>query len=144
MKIYFETIVEAELDTVKEGFNEDLFLALKPWWMPAKLISFGMEQGDLVTLSFPLGQSWISVLTQEDDSSPDYFQFIDEGQKLPFPLTEWKHIHRLEAAASGTKIIDNIEYKATNSLISRLLYPLLWYSFKIRGPIYCKRFMNKT
>jgi len=149
MKIYFETIVEKELKSVKDGFNEELFRALKPWWVPASLKEFGMEKDDLVVLEFPLRQRWISKLTEVDDSSDSYFQFIDEGIELPFPLVSWRHRHRLEKVKvedsfSGTKIIDHIEFSAANKVISLFIYPLLWYSFKVREPIYCERFSKNT
>lgn len=145
MKIYFETIVQANLEAVVAGFDEELFTALKPWWIPAKLKQFGMDVSDKVILEFPMRQQWISEITSVDLKEDKYFQFIDEGIELPFPLKTWKHIHRLEKIDSNqTKIIDNIEYNGLFGILTFLMYPLLWYSFKIRETIYCERLNAKS
>jgi len=145
MKIYFETKVEANLPEVKDGFNEELFLALKPWWMPAELIQFGMELNDKVVLKIPPNQTWISVITKIDQEEDLLFQFIDEGETLPFPLKSWRHIHRLESTEDGgTNIIDDINFSTGFMLLDCTIYPILWLSFSGRPRVYCKRFRKNS
>lgn len=146
MHIKVKTQVSQPLQSVKEGFNQELFLKLNPPFPPVSLLRFdGCSTGDIVELllDFKVSkQKWISEITF-DNETENKFEFIDEGIVLPFPFSYWKHHHILEANQDGCEIIDSIEYRAKNRIVTTLLYPLLLLQFVYRKPVY-KRIFNKT
>ncbi len=143
MKIIIKTKVEQDYLTVKEGFTEDLFLKLAPPFPPVKLIRFdGSKKGDTVSLELNMllfKQTWTSLIT-EDKTDENGFFFIDEGKKLPFFLSYWKHQHKVWAFPNGSIIEDEIDFKGRGIFLSILLYPALYLQFLYRKPIYKKLF----
>lgn len=143
MQLQVTTQVKQTLQNVKEGFNQDLFLKLNPPFPRVSLKRFdGCSTGDIVELELDFvvkKQSWVSEITFDKDS-PERFEFIDEGVVLPFPFKYWKHHHILNGNKQGCQIIDSIEYKAGNKLVSILLYPLLLLQFVYRKPVYKRVF----
>ncbi len=144
MKIRFEAKVSKSLSLVKNAFNHELFLSLKPPIMQLKLLRFdGCKPGDEVHLkmgAFGITQNWISVITSAKETEQEW-QFIDEGKVIPWPLLKWKHVHSVIAlSANESLIIDDIEYEGVNPLMTALLYPSLWFSFSVRPRIYRKYF----
>lgn len=144
MKLYFEAQVKTNVVEIKNGFNQDLFLKLKPPGMVLKLERFdGCEKGNEVHLKMGLPgalQSWISEIT-DSSQGDDFWQFIDEGKVLPKPFTYWKHIHRVEKINDGqSRISDSIEYHCKSQLTEKVLWLPLWLSFSIRPGVYRKVF----
>ncbi|WKK79080.1 SRPBCC family protein [Marivirga arenosa] len=144
MHIKLKTQVSQGYLKVKEGFNEKLFLSLNPPFPPVKLKEFGgSEKGDKVhlQLNFILfKQDWISRITF-DNTDDSVFEFIDEGEKLPFFLKYWKHHHIVEKSSEQTSnIIDDITFKSPFILFDFILYPVLLLQFAYRKPIYRKLF----
>ncbi|MBO3698727.1 hypothetical protein [Roseivirga sp. E12] len=143
MNVKVTTKVNQALPLVKAGFNEELFLKLNPPFPSVSLLRFdGCGSGDIVELllDFKLAkQKWVSEITY-DNETPERFEFIDEGIVLPFPFSYWKHHHILIGNAEGCEIVDSIEYKAKNKLITILLYPLLLLQFVYRKPVYRRVF----
>ncbi len=147
MKIRFETKVQKRLSAVKAAFDQELFLALKPPGMQLKLIRFdGCKPGDEVHLkmgAFGLLQDWVSHITSSIEDEKQW-QFVDEGQVIPWPLKHWKHVHRVESIGdSEALIIDDIEFTAPNSALTALLFPSLWLSFSVRPSRYRKFFKEE-
>lgn len=140
MKIYFNTVVYKDLKTVKAGFNQDLFRALKP-----PLVSLVIEKFDGCTVGSEVhlklksvgpSQRWVSLITEEKNES-DQWYFIDEGRVLPWPLTSWKHVHRvISIDEKSSRIVDDITYECGHPLLSLLFYPALWFSFSFRPARY--------
>ena len=146
MKLYFEAQVKSTVRDIKKGFNEDLFLKLKPPGIVLKLERFdGCEKGDEVHLKMGapgLLQSWVSEITDSQEGD-DFWQFIDEGKVLPKPFTYWKHIHRVEKINDGeSSISDSIEYHCKSQLVEKTLWLPLWLSFSIRPGVYRKVFKS--
>ncbi len=143
MHVKVTTQVRQSLAQVKAGFNQDLFLKLNPPFPEVSLLRFdGCLKGDLVELllDFKVGkQKWVSEITFDNETA-DRFEFIDEGIMLPFPFRFWKHHHLLIGNAQGCQIVDSIEYKANNKLMTMLLYPLLFLQFVYRKPVYKRVF----
>ena len=127
MNITLRSKVSRELNAISKQFDERLFRYLLP--PGAQLIEFGgSREGDRVHLKLPLAGEWVSEIT-EHGSSLDSWYFIDEGRKLPFPLSGWRHKHILHRAGDSTTIEDNMNF-STGSLITDLLfYPVLYLSF---------------
>ncbi|MEM6722617.1 MAG: hypothetical protein AAF598_01195 [Bacteroidota bacterium] len=145
MEIRIQTRVAQDKDTVYAGFNEDLFLKLKPPGVGLKLLRFdGSNTGDIVhlELDFKLFKTeWKSEITEaKANDSINYF--IDEGVKghLPFFLKEWKHQHRVLKDQDGAIIEDWINYKSPFWLMTVLMYPAMYLQFLARKPIYRKVF----
>lgn len=139
MHLKVTTQVNQTLPSVKAGFNQELFLKLNPPFPSVSLIRFdGCYTGGIVELllDFKVAkQKWVSEITF-DKTSSDRFEFIDEGVVLPFPFRYWKHHHILIGNAKGCQVIDSIEYRANNKLMTVLLYPLLLLQFLYRKPVY--------
>jgi len=132
----------AELPSVKKGFNLSLFKALNPPWMPTKVVRFdGCSPGDVVRLKlglWPLQLDWVSQITEEKYDAEAWY-FVDEGVVLPFFLKKWRHLHRVESMDGQCRVIDQIELQFKTVFWSRLLMPMMRYQFAYRKPIYAKR-----
>lgn len=139
MKIRFETRVKGNYQEVMKRFDRDLFEALKPRQGEMEIVEFtGSETGDRVHLKFssPLKMEWISdIVDHGTDEKRAYF--IDEGVKLPFPLSFWRHKHIVEKVDEHhSLIIDDIEYKASPSFLTPVMYPALYAAFSPRKKVY--------
>lgn len=146
MRITLQTEVTEHWTKVKEGFNGDLFLQLNPPLPKVKLLRFdGSEKGDLVSmeLDFILWKDqWTSLITSDSETESG-FDFIDEGEKLPFPFKRWKHHHIVKEKQPGSVIIDDIQFSSGIFILDLLLYPLLYLQFLYRKPIYKRVFSKK-
>ncbi|WP_266365236.1 SRPBCC family protein [Tellurirhabdus rosea] len=148
MRLTLRTPVRQPLAQVWAGFDETLFNQLSPPFPPVKALRFdGCQKGDVVhlRLNFLLfGQDWISLITDQQETADEIF-FIDEGTKLPFFLSSWRHKHRLIRQGNQTLIADEITYRTPGGLLTDLLfYPLLWAQFAYRKPIYKRSFAQKN
>jgi ligand-binding SRPBCC domain-containing protein len=147
MKINIETAVNQSVNQVWEQFDEKLLMQLSPPFPPVKLISFGQKIGEKVTLElnfFIIRQLWVSIITDFYLSVEENY-FIDEGVQLPFFLKYWKHKHRIvKNDNSGSKIIDEIEFRTPTILTDYIFYPILYLQFLYRKPIYRKLFKIPT
>jgi ligand-binding SRPBCC domain-containing protein len=143
MNIIISTKVNQSLPKVWEGFNLDLFSKLAPPFPPVVVKQFdGCIKGDKVhlELNFILfKQDWISDIIDQNASDSEIY-FVDEGSKLPFFLSYWKHRHRMVKDGEGTVIIDDITFKTPSILTDYLFYPLMYLQFLYRKPIYRKVF----
>ena len=144
MEIKIATHVSQDYNRVFEGFTEDLFQNLAPSIIPTKLLRFdGSKKGDEVHLMIgpgKLAQRW-EALVVEDGKDQNKIYFIDVGQRLPFPLKEWKHRHLIQNnPEGGTIIVDHITFKTVHPLLAPLFYPFFWWMFWIRKPVYRKFF----
>ena len=143
MNIKISTKVNQSLLKVWEGFNLELFSKLAPPFPPVEVKEFGgCLKGDKVhlELNFILfKQDWISDIVDQKRTETEIY-FIDEGTKLPFFLSYWKHKHRLVKDNEGTLIIDEINFKTPTILTDYLFYPLMYLQFLYRKPIYKKVF----
>ncbi|PSL03437.1 SRPBCC family protein [Cecembia rubra] len=146
MKINISTQVQQDYLSVKEGFNENLFLKLSPPFPPVKLLRFdGSSKGDLVILELNFlftRQKWVSEITAEQTNGNEFY-FVDEGIELPFFLKKWKHKHRIIRKGKQSLIRDEIEYEGHFGITTLLLYPVLYLQFLYRKPIYKKIFRIK-
>lgn len=138
-QILLETIVKGDHIEVMEQFDQKLFEALSPKQAKIELITFtGSKKGDRVHVRFisPFKADWTSNITADyQDEKQAYF--IDEGDLMPFGLAYWKHIHRVERIDDTTcKIVDDINYKAKNALLTLLLYPVFLIGFYPRKKVY--------
>ena len=147
MKLTIQTSVQQSYQQVWAGFTKDLFTKLSPPFPPVKVIRFdGCLKGDIVELELNFlvfKQSWKSLITNQQTTDVDIF-FLDEGIKLPFFLSSWRHYHRIIKDSNNTIIADEIEFRTPTILTDYLLYPLLWAQFAYRKPIYRSVFNRKT
>ncbi|MCC5931774.1 MAG: hypothetical protein JJU28_21185 [Cyclobacteriaceae bacterium] len=143
MRIIIKTQVRSDWQTVKDAFNESLLKRLSPPFPPARLVRYdGNSPGNLIEieLNFLVFKAyWVSIITAEQENISGY-SFTDEGYKLPFFLSRWKHIHKITENPNGTLIIDDIEFGTGYLLSDFILYPALWLQFMYRKPIYKKVF----
>ncbi|MEZ4900785.1 MAG: hypothetical protein R2822_03050 [Spirosomataceae bacterium] len=143
MKLSLQTPVQRPYKQVWLGFTEELFQKLSPPFPPVKVIQFdGCKKGDSVILElnfFLFKQRWTSLITEQEINKSEIF-FVDEGIKLPFFLSFWKHRHRIIKNQNQTIISDEIEFRTPFWGTDYLFYPLLWLQFAYRKPIYRKVF----
>jgi len=143
MKIRIQTKVNQSYHQVFEGFNEDLFLALKPPLLPLKLLKFdGCKTGDEVHIQLGAGfltQRWDALIIEDAASDEEYY-FIDKGVQLPFFLKTWQHRHRILKADEGAYIVDDIDYQTPFWLLDYLMYPVMYLQFYARKPVYKRVF----
>jgi ligand-binding SRPBCC domain-containing protein len=143
MKLVLKTKVQGYYTDVMEAFDRQLFEALAPPIGKLEIVEFtGSKKGDIVHLRFlsPLKAEWISDITDHGQDEKSTY-FIDVGRVLPPGLKFWKHRHIVEKIDDKTSfIIDDISYKGLNSVLSWLMYPILFLSFYPRKRIYRKYF----
>jgi ligand-binding SRPBCC domain-containing protein len=146
LKLKIKTRVEAPLEIVQKGFDQHLFQALNPPFPKVKVMKFdGSKPGDTVSLQLNFvffKQLWTSEITAEEIRE-GYWHFVDQGVQLPFFLSQWKHIHRVEAvSANSSCIIDDITFSTGTLLTDLLFYPAMLAQFAYRIPVY-KRYFAK-
>lgn len=139
MNIQLKTKVDGNYRKIIRLFDRKLFEALKPSYGKMEIIEFtGSKKGDRVHLRFlsPFKTEWISEITENgEDENQSYF--IDEGIKVPFPLTSWKHKHIVQKISENESyIIDDMTFKGFGFLFTLLLYPALYIAFYPRKNIY--------
>jgi len=146
MKISVHTKVSASIETIQNGFNEELFMALNPPFPKVEVSQFdGCMEGDkvILTLFFPFfEQIWESDIVAHGRTNEEWF-FVDKGVKLPFFLRSWKHHHVVRNIGNKREIIDDIEYTTGTFLTDLLMFPVLKAQFLYRKPIYKKFFDTK-
>lgn len=139
MNIQLKTKVDGNYKDIIKQFDLELFEALKPKGAKMEIVEFtGSKKGDTVHLRFlsPIKTEWISKITEDHEDDKEAY-FIDEGVKLPFPLSYWRHKHIVKKITEDTSyIIDDMTFKGPFSLITLLLYPALYIAFYPRGRIY--------
>ncbi len=139
MKLILKTTVQQSYLQVWRGFDETLFRRLSPPFPPVRVVRFdGCLKGNIVELElnfFLFKQLWTSKITEQQGNAEEIF-FIDEGVKLPFFLSYWRHRHRIIKDGEHTIIADEIEFRTPSILTNYLFYPLLYGQFLYRKPIY--------
>lgn len=143
MKIRFQTKVKGNYKDVMAAFDQKLFEALKPRMTEMEIVEFtGSKKGDRVHIRVisPLKAEWISIIT-EDGEDQEKAYFVDEGVKLPFPLTFWRHNHLVQKITEDSSyIVDDITFKGKNAFLTCLLYPAIYLGFAPRKKIYQQYF----
>ncbi|MFN8344731.1 MAG: hypothetical protein U0X91_06995 [Spirosomataceae bacterium] len=143
MKLIIKTNVGQSYKQVWEGFTEALFRKLNPPFPPVRILRFdGCHKGDAVELElnfWVFRQRWKSLITEQQTTDTEIF-FLDEGVKLPFFLTFWRHQHRILKEGDKAVIADEIEFRTPFRWTDYLMYPLLWAQFMYRKPVYRQEF----
>lgn len=143
MKLSITTNVTKPYKDVFRFFTKELFIKLSPPFPKVKLLRFdGSEKQDKVIVEldfFLFKQEWESIITEKSETKEEIY-FIDEGVKLPFFLKKWKHIHRIMKDGDKTNIVDDIEFETPFRPFDILFYPILYFQFAYRRPIYQKVF----
>ncbi len=139
MNIQLKTKVKGHYKDIMARFDRDLFEALAPGFPPMEIVEFsGSREGDKVHIRFgaPVNAEWVSLITDHGvDESEAYF--VDEGMKLPPPLSYWKHRHIVRKITEDTScIIDDITFRGPNRLLTWLMYPGILLGFYPRKKIY--------
>jgi ligand-binding SRPBCC domain-containing protein len=131
--------------SVFAGFDRALFLRLAPPGVRLTLHQFDepLATGGVVHLEVRffglLRQEWYNRITalQTSDTLCD---FVDEGERLPFPLRQWRHHHIIRQGTQGTEIVDDITYHSPNRVLDVLMFPFVYAQFWYRKPVYRKYF----
>jgi ligand-binding SRPBCC domain-containing protein len=120
-------------------FDKTLFLKLAPPFPKVTIIQFdGCLKGDHVKikLHFPFfTQIWESEIIENGSDSISIW-FVDQGIKLPFFISKWKHFHQIKQNNSDVIITDEIEFESHNWFLTALFYPIIYLQFLYRIPIY--------
>lgn len=139
MRIQLKTKVDGNYRAVMEKFDRKLFEALKPKYGKMEIVEFtGSKKNDIVHLRFlsPFKVEWESEIIEDGENENESY-FIDEGTKLPFPLSYWKHKHVVQKITEDTSyIIDDMTFEGVHFIFTPLLYPALYIAFYPRKSIY--------
>lgn len=144
MRLLFRTPIKENFLKVKEGFTQELFSALSPPWAKVEIEKFdGCTTGDEIHLKIYQGgvkQKWVSEITSEIQTD-DEWCFIDEGKVLPWPMSFWKHRHRVLKMKNGhSEIVDDIHFECTPRWMDYPTYAVVYAVFAIRPARYKKFF----
>lgn len=136
MKLHFETAISLPFLEIKPKFDRELFAYLKPPAVEVEVERFdGCLKGDEIHLQIKLlgnKQKWVSLITQEE-TTDEHWLFVDEGKVLPWPISSWRHIHKVQKVdEQNSKIIDDITYECKPQSLGFFAAPMLWLSFAIR------------
>lgn len=143
MNIRIATQVSGHFRDIMARFDRKLFEALAP--PNLEIVRFdGSRPGDLVhiRLRFPgFALEWVSRIVEAAENESEAW-FIDEGDRLPFFLTSWRHVHRVAQAGPGqARIEDDISFSSPPWLPAWLVWPALYLQFAARRPLY-RRFFS--
>lgn len=132
--------VAGDAGEVFARFTRELFELLAPSFPPARLLRYdGNRVGDLVEIRLgigPVGATWVSEITEHVVEDARCW-FVDEGRRLPPPLTYWRHKHLIEQEREGEVVItEDITFAAGPALLTRAMRPLIRRQFEARGPAY--------
>lgn len=145
MKIELRSRVNCRFEEVSQNFGQELFEFLLPPKLVARLVRYdGSRPGSVVHIRFrlPYPSDWISIIKSENKSAEKYF-FVDEGEKLPFGLKSWKHLHLVvKIDGNTTEIIDDMTFSTGFKLLDILFYPVLFLAFYPRKKQY-KQFFER-
>lgn len=143
MRITIPVLVQQPPEVVWASFDETLFRKLSPPFPPARLLRFdGSMPGNEVHVELNFlffRQTWVSVITEQRET-PEEIYFVDEGVKLPFFLRSWRHKHRIVRAGTGSRIVEEIEYRAPFRWMDFVLWPTMYAQFAYRKPVYRRVF----
>ena len=143
MRIALKSPVNTPFEKVAQDFGKDLFIFLLPPKFIARLVVYdGSKPGSKVHIrfKFPLPSDWVSIIKSEDRTA-DKYVFVDEGEKLPFGLKRWRHIHTIQKETDNTTvIIDDMHFSTGMKLFDIIIYPVLFLSFSPRKKLYKKYF----
>jgi ligand-binding SRPBCC domain-containing protein len=132
-------ILNANYNIVYAKFDKALFLKLAPPFPKVTLLQFdGCIKGDFVKLqlNFPLfNQTWESEII-DNGSEKQSIWFIDKGTKLPFFISKWQHHHLIKQDENDVVIVDSIQFYSHNWFLTLLFYPIIYFQFLYRIPIY--------
>ena len=143
MRLTLKTWVSGEYRDVFSKFDRHLFEFLLPGAGDVDLIEFGgSEVGNIVHLRFgsPLRGEWISEITERQIDEEEAC-FVDVGKVLPFGLRNWRHRHIVRRIDDDhSLIVDDIEYGFSNSILTAILFPVVYLAFYPRKHQYRKYF----
>ena len=143
MRILLKSVVKCNYEKVSTDFSSDLFGYLLPPKFVASLVAYeGSTPGSKVHIRFklPWPSDWISIIKSETKDAGKYV-FVDEGEKLPFGLKSWRHIHSVvKVDEDHTQIIDDMSFSVGNKIFDYFVFPVLYLSFYPRKKLYKKYF----
>lgn len=139
MRILIKTNVEQDYKTVYGKFDVNLFMKLKPPFIGIKVKRFdGCIKGDEIHIeinTLGIKQDWNGLITDNGEYNEEMY-FIDVGSKLPYYIKSWKHLHRIIKNGDSSIIVDDINYKTPNIMLDILSYPVMFFQFFYRKPVY--------
>ncbi len=146
MRITVSTPIPMSFDKVFHAFDRKLF----DYVSPANQIEVkrfdGVEVGDITEIHIkkPIKGTWITKIVDRQVSETSA-HFIDEGTRLPFGMTSWRHEHIVvKTGENDSLIIDRAHFKTEFRVYTALLYLPLWLSFRSRRSKYRKYFTEEV
>lgn len=145
MKILLKTEVAGNVKSVFERFDNQLLLALNPPWVKMKFVQVDppTKVGAIIHIKvWFLGifkQEWKNFVSEYSTGQTESF-FVDEGEKMPSVLRYWRHKHIVRQKGNHVEIVDDIQFTPPFALLGWMMYPVLWFQFYYRKPIYRKIF----
>ena len=117
-----ETIVPVPLDRAFAFFSDARNLeTLTPSWLNFRIktaLPIAMSSGTLIDYQIVLYGVAVPWRTRIDEWEPGV-RFVD--RQIDGPYLWWRHDHRFEAVAGGTRLSDHVEYVPRAAILSRSL-----------------------
>ena len=124
MQFVHESVFGVDVDALF-GFHErpDAFSLLMPPWETVRNVkpATSLEVGAVASLEQRVGPIWIEIVAEHVAYEKNRL-FVDEMRKGPFAA--WRHEHRFESHADGSRLIDAITYEPPMGVLGRLAAPL--------------------
>lgn len=145
MRFLIPTLVKGNYKTVFSGFDHGLLLKLTPPGMRLELVSADApdKPGGRIHIKVKvlglIRQEWVNEFSRYE-LRDDECHFVDEGRTMPFPFKRWRHDHRVLKEGDNAKIVDDVTYSSGLLILDWLLFPVVWFQFRYRRPIYRKHF----
>jgi len=143
--VWVRTCVDAPFARVVSGFGAPLFDTLNPPFPRARLIAMeGNRVGDRIELQLDFGllrQDWTGVIIREGMLEGECW-FVDRGERLPFFLRQWQHLHLMQAnGPQQTYITDAIRFTPAPWIPRFIMRGMLTFLMRYRSPRYKKYFV---
>jgi ligand-binding SRPBCC domain-containing protein len=111
LSLHSETVVRADIDRTFAFFSEAANLErLTPPWITFQIrtpLPIAMREGTIIDYQIVLRGVPLPWRTRIDVWEPGV-RFVD--RQLAGPYLWWRHEHRFEVAATGTRVIDEVEF----------------------------------
>jgi len=124
MQFVHESVFEVPVHELF-AFHErpDAFELLMPPWETVRNVqpATSLEVGAVAKLEQRVGPFWIEIVAEHVAYEKNRL-FVDEMRKGPFAA--WRHEHRFESDARGSRLVDAVTYTPPLGVLGRLAAPL--------------------
>jgi len=140
------TKVHGQAKEIFDRFDRELLIKTTPPLVNLEVNRFdGTKIGDeahVVCSIFGTYQYWINRVVDNQQKEGEVY-FVDKAIEMPEPFTYWKHTHKITQVKDHTCLItDEIVYSTHNKILNLMIFPIIYFIFYYRRPIYMDTFSD--